>query len=259
MNWWLPDREHGLVCGTVVVIDNPNPLPTPSGTDPDPTLNPDGSGPPEVPFVCGGKQLVANWSFNDPDDVSFDDTGNGYDGIAYGAVVVDDAERGKVLELDGVNDWIHIDSKLFDLTSDCYTFSAWFKHTAIDGTADDILNFSTGTLHGALHGLEEFNQVGRMRFLHRFEYGISTALGTNIFFDATAFSDGGWHQVVAVKDGDEMRLIVDGNEVGTNVDTTRFEGLLIGIIGRLSTTSSARYFSGRLDDVKIYSDSSSGP
>ena len=39
--WWLPDREHGLVCGSVVVIDNPNPLPIPSGTDPEPTPSPE--------------------------------------------------------------------------------------------------------------------------------------------------------------------------------------------------------------------------
>ena len=45
--WWLPDREHGLVCGEVVVITNPNPLPGPSGTDPDSALNPDSDDPTE--------------------------------------------------------------------------------------------------------------------------------------------------------------------------------------------------------------------
>jgi hypothetical protein len=65
-------------------------------------------------------------------------------------------------------------------------------------------------------------------------------------------SDGQWHQVVAVKDGDDMTLTVDGTEVGTNSDTTRFEGLLEGTIGRLSAVVSARYFDGRLDDVKVY-------
>ena len=45
--WWLPDREHGLVCGSVVVIDNPTELPEPSGTEPDAELEPDSSVPPE--------------------------------------------------------------------------------------------------------------------------------------------------------------------------------------------------------------------
>ena len=43
--WWLPYSEHGMVCGTVVVIDNPGTLPSPSGTDPDPTIDPDSSSP----------------------------------------------------------------------------------------------------------------------------------------------------------------------------------------------------------------------
>ena len=39
--WWLPDREHGYVCGAVVVVDNPNQLPVPSGTEPDTALTPE--------------------------------------------------------------------------------------------------------------------------------------------------------------------------------------------------------------------------
>ena len=65
--WWLPDREHGEVCGEVVVITNPNPLPTPTGTDPDPALNPgpspDENGnyppPPPSPGYVGG--LKGEW------------------------------------------------------------------------------------------------------------------------------------------------------------------------------------------------------
>ncbi|MCG8583959.1 MAG: prepilin-type N-terminal cleavage/methylation domain-containing protein [Pirellulales bacterium] len=46
---WLPDREHGLVCGSVVTIDNPNPLPSPTGSETDPTL----SGDPGPGYECG--------------------------------------------------------------------------------------------------------------------------------------------------------------------------------------------------------------
>lgn len=49
--WWLPEREHGLVCGTVV--DNPNELPGPSDTDPDATLQPTGSEPPPASCISG--------------------------------------------------------------------------------------------------------------------------------------------------------------------------------------------------------------
>ncbi|MCG8585700.1 MAG: DUF1559 domain-containing protein [Pirellulales bacterium] len=40
--WWLPDREHGSVCGTVVTIDSPNSLPDAGGSNPDAGSQPDG-------------------------------------------------------------------------------------------------------------------------------------------------------------------------------------------------------------------------
>ena len=47
--WWLPYREHGEVCGTTVVVENPDALPTPTGSDPDPTIDPDDG---ESPYPC---------------------------------------------------------------------------------------------------------------------------------------------------------------------------------------------------------------
>ena len=49
--WWLPYGEHGNVCGTVVIIDNPNELPEPSGSEPDVTLTPDPTDVP-LPTAC---------------------------------------------------------------------------------------------------------------------------------------------------------------------------------------------------------------
>ena len=78
--WWLPYNEHGNVCGTVVTIDNPNPLPTPSGTEPDPTLedDPSDSDEPPEPSYCApsagngwvsglcGEYRVGNNNFEGP-------------------------------------------------------------------------------------------------------------------------------------------------------------------------------------------------
>jgi prepilin-type N-terminal cleavage/methylation domain-containing protein len=71
--WWLPDREHGLVCGTVVVVENPNELPSPDGTDPDPNITPDPSGGTNPPsngpcdspgFICGINGMWNNGANN---------------------------------------------------------------------------------------------------------------------------------------------------------------------------------------------------
>ena len=95
--WWLPDREHGLVCGTVVVIDNPDPLPGPSGTDPDTAVTPDPTSDPSdsCPELDNGLSdgLRAHYMFDDPDDPGADSSGNNYDGTVIGAVIEDDSER----------------------------------------------------------------------------------------------------------------------------------------------------------------------
>jgi prepilin-type processing-associated H-X9-DG protein len=58
--WWLPDREHGMVCGSVVVVDAPPPSPTatpvpPTPTPPTPTPEPTPAPEPtvETPPDCG--------------------------------------------------------------------------------------------------------------------------------------------------------------------------------------------------------------
>ena len=65
--WWLPYNEHGSVCGTVVTIDNPNELPTPTGSDPDATQNPDSGGLPTCsPVDFSGYQVLTNRGHTHP-------------------------------------------------------------------------------------------------------------------------------------------------------------------------------------------------
>ncbi|MCG8587469.1 MAG: prepilin-type N-terminal cleavage/methylation domain-containing protein [Pirellulales bacterium] len=47
VTWWLPYGENGNVCGTVVSITNPNPLPGPGTTDPEITIEEDSNSPPQ--------------------------------------------------------------------------------------------------------------------------------------------------------------------------------------------------------------------
>ncbi len=54
--WWLPYGEHGMVCGTVVVIDNPGTLPGPGGSDPEITLTPGPTSEPSGPKVPSGPE-----------------------------------------------------------------------------------------------------------------------------------------------------------------------------------------------------------
>jgi len=58
--------------------------------------------------------------------------------------------------------------------------------------------------------------------------------------------------VAAVKDGTEMRLYVDGRQVGKARDESPTpEGLHL-VIGQLYTETVERFFIGQLDEVAIY-------
>ena len=131
--WWLPDREHGSVCGSVVTIDNPNPLPSPTGTDPDPTLTPSGSEPPpELSEPCGGGygELVAHWTFDDPVDYGRDATGNGHTGTLHGSPTpLAMGGGGFAMEFNGVNQKVEIPFSA-DLNPACFTVSAWYRRAA---------------------------------------------------------------------------------------------------------------------------------
>ena len=56
VTWWLPYSEHGEVCDTVVVVTNPDPLPSPTGNEPDVVLEPDSSDP---PYPCSSLEWIS--------------------------------------------------------------------------------------------------------------------------------------------------------------------------------------------------------
>lgn len=131
--WWLPYGEHGNVCGTVVVVTNPNELPGPSGgTEPDsvltpePSSNPGGDG---SSGSCGNDEdgLVAHWTFDDPSDLGRDVSGNGHHGSVLGSPVLEDTtDGGKVVVFDQTDDRIGVPFSTCLNTTDM-SIAAWYR------------------------------------------------------------------------------------------------------------------------------------
>lgn len=143
--WWLPDREHGDVCGTIVIVDNPSTLPGPTGTDPDPTLVPNASEPapdpsssqppPELSPECGGGngelgELIGHWTFDDASDYGRDTSGNGNHGTPGSSPQpLAMSGGGYALVFDGVDDKVDVPYTA-ELNLQCYTMTAWFRKDA---------------------------------------------------------------------------------------------------------------------------------
>ncbi len=182
--------------------------------------------------------LIGWWRFNDD---FLDSSGLGNDGIPKGnPTFVEGYRRGFGLELDG-NDYVVIDAVGDDFTDTDVTLSAWVKTS--DSSADW---FSCNT---GLYG----NQVrliidgGKFGFDTDSEHALST----------TTVSDGEWHLLTFVRDGDTGYTYVDGvmeNSFDSAAnDTSDFVASDLWSIGQeWDSGGPSGFLTGIVDDARIY-------
>ena len=184
--------------------------------------------------------LVAYYSF---DDCSAKDlSGNGNDGIIYGAKCVD-GKFGKALRFDGVDDYVEVpDSPSLDITDEI-TIEVWVKGYGFAGDFRQIVGKSPDTVLRHLNFAYDLrvDKAGPLRF--------SINNGDWQYVLAT-IEEGKWYHVVGTYDGSEMRLYVNGELK----DTKSVSGSIITndapvSIGRLPAYD---YWNGTIDEVRIY-------
>lgn len=158
-----------------------------------------------------------------------------------------------------------IDCSLIDFAQGDYTIEGWFKTAS---TMRDILS-ATGRIpddagqvtenSARAHGiLLEICSDGTLRYLHRSV--LATSGGMNVYSPA-AVNDNKWHHFAAVRDGNAMRLYLDGVEVSTSASAPdAFTASLEVILGRLRLNvfdSDSRGFEGQLSDLRIWTEARS--
>lgn len=90
----------------------------------------------------------------------------------------------------------------------------------------------------------------RARFGHHDEKGHHTADGTIV---EGTFTDGNWHHLASTFDGQAYRLFIDGRLAATRRDPTPIQSGRGSIeIGRINEGGGSKYFTGLIDDVRIY-------
>ena len=190
--------------------------------------------------------LVAYYSF---DDCSAKDlSGNGNDGIIYGAKCVD-GKFGKALSFDGVNDYVRVPSIV--PSSSEGTFMAWVKPNSIHIGHIIYIGQSTGNGFG---GEEELHLSTLDNGMFSLFFG--SGFINNLYYrlDGGSYTAGNWYHVVGVyKNGDFVRLYVNGQlvlreETDQTIDTSNWvPPTLIG-----KPRANERYFNGIIDEVRIY-------
>ena len=155
------------------------------------------------------------------------------------------------LEFDGTNDYVSVPhNSVFNWGSGAFSVSAWFKtsSTAISAIVDKDW---WGMYPTGWSLMLNVNGAGTATFLigDGSNPNINVTGGSNL-------NDDKWHQVVAVRSAtNSYSLFIDGVNVGSSSETkTNIDNSYAIGIGARASRDNAFYFSGRIDEVRIWND-----
>ncbi|MCC7473806.1 MAG: LamG domain-containing protein [Pirellulales bacterium] len=124
----------------------------------------------------------------------------------------------------------------------------------LDRKRKDAFSLETLAVNFKIHD-KKYSQ--RFRYLHSTPPGKKVPETSNCIAKVL-YQPRRWHHVVAVKEGSEMRLFVDGALTATQTDPTRFQGPLNVVVGTRmlerakDSPSDFVTFVGQLDELAIY-------
>jgi len=210
--------------------------------------------------------LVSRWEF----DGDYTDSKSGFDGTPNGGVslITDDPERGNVASFDGVDGYVDCGNpdELNFGTND-WSVCAWVK-TTYRGPDDN------GKPKGVLYGNGGDGGGGI-----RYTLGVGESKSDRVTLTAdddgnppgseygkrnthgsTHVTDGVWHHVIGVREGDRIRIYTDGNLEdddslkGDDFDLTGIDqhNALLGAIWHHSHDQIEKFYTGLIDDVRVY-------
>lgn len=197
--------------------------------------------------------LVAYYPF---DGNANDESGNGNNGITYGGITYANGKVGQGAHFDGNDDWVLAPSnRVLAFGSADFSTAFWFR------TLDE-----TGYMLDARTGPER----GFWLVVHWSEPGVSFGIQNNEN-DATAiiaapgttrYQDGAWHHAAGVRIGTNVYLYIDGTLVAQAHGPSSYMdiggGMPLNIGCWFNGPDSERYFTGDLDDLRIYNRALSG-
>ena len=210
------------------------------------TTQADQSTPPTTPPPDG---LRAHWKFDEGAGTTVADaSGNGFTATLMNGAAWTTGARNGGASFDGSNDFAAVPN--LDVSGSALTIAGWVRFSSFPSQADQRIvakaNGSAESAHWWMLG-QINNGAQRLRF--RLKAGGTT---TTLVASSGNLAVNTWYHVAAVYDGSAMRLYLNGTQVGSTAKT-----------GALNTSSSVPvsigrnpdsygYFSGALDDMRIY-------
>lgn len=190
--------------------------------------------------------LVGYWKFDEISGIiASDSSGNGNNGTLTNGPVWTSGKFGGALQLDGIDDYVNIPVSPSITSLSNITLSVWLKPNQKE------INGIFGCINGENSSSDSFifvDNVGSERISSSIR--INNTVNTRTI--NTTVGSGSWNHLVYSYDGNSEKIYWNGIEVGSFLKT----GLLhnnteCGLyLGRTSTVGN--YFTGLLDEVRIY-------
>ncbi len=198
--------------------------------------------------------LLGHWTFDDDDgDSQADDiSGNLNHGTLVNGPVFEPGQLGQALRFDGNNDYV--DLATLDVGGSGLTIAGWFNADSfLAGNQDNRLVSKATSISEQDHYwmLSTFNNAGNTRLRFRLKTDGTTA---TLIAGSGNISPGQWYHVAAVYDGSNMRVYLDGVDVGSLPKTgvINSDNTVSAWIGGNPPGATSRPFDGLMDDVRIY-------
>ena len=187
--------------------------------------------------------LLAHWPLDEAQGATAYDSAAGFDGTLVGGPIWQ-PEGGMLLgslQLDGIDDYVSTDPVL-DPSKGAFSVVAWINGGAPGQTVFSQIARADWLLTDSVEGCLMTNLTGSGR-------GSSGPLRSE-----TIINDGNWHRIGLVWDGSYRHLYVDGAEAARDaVSLSSLESAYGGFyFGTDKTRTAGTFFSGLIDDIRIY-------
>lgn len=194
-----------------------------------------------------GADAVLIWDFDESSGNATDISGNGNNGVfTNGASRSSDTpySRGSSVSLNGSTQYVTApDSTSLNVTG-ALTLAAWIKPTAIGGDYKTIVSKRQNT-NPTSYQMYLGNNDGVLSYYNGTQYRSGYTPRTNV-----------WTHVAITLNGGRLTMYADGKEIygttGVAMPSSTSGALSVGVPG---SYTSAEFFQGYIDDVRVYTQS----
>jgi len=183
-------------------------------------------------------KAVGCWDFNEGSgNIAYDSSPYGNDGILTNGPSWTAGRHGNAVQFDGTNDYITNSSALSGIPIGSSTY-----------TIETVIR----TNEMGYRGIVGWGQWGTQNLVNALRLdpsGVYNYWWGNDLLASTGSLAGGWHHLVAMHNGTTRAIYLDGVRINQDI-TSGHNAILVDF--RIGCTNTAEYFSGAIDEVRIY-------